>query len=98
MTRKNATTSSSAMGRGRPCGHQDLMAREPNGGLRDGALVVQEGKEALHPAAARRDRPGRQRVMEGGLDPGIHIRGGGLRQVLIEEWPGAPRASAPRNF
>src|SRR3989442_9724147 len=60
------------------------MAREPNGGLGDSALLVQEGKEALEDPQARRDRARGQRVTEGGLDPGIHIRGARLRQVISE--------------
>src|SRR2546430_16913260 len=60
------------------------MAREPNGRLGDGTLLVQEGKEALEDAEARRDRARGQRVTERGLDPGIHIRGGRLRQGMSE--------------
>ena len=60
------------------------MAREPNGGLGDGALLVQEGKEALEDPKARRDRARGQRVTERGLEPGIHIRGGRLRQIMSE--------------
>src|SRR5216683_8080182 len=60
------------------------MAREPNGRLGDGTLLVQEGKEALEDPEARRDRARGQRVAERGLDPGIHLRGGRLRQVMSE--------------
>src|SRR5256886_12503687 len=60
------------------------MAREPNGRRGDGTLLVQEGKGALEDAEARRDRARGQRVTERGLDPGIHIRGGRLRQVMSE--------------
>jgi hypothetical protein len=55
------------------------MAREPNGGLGDGPLLVQEGKEALQETEACCHRTWGERVTEGGLDPGIHIRGGRLR-------------------
>jgi hypothetical protein len=54
------------------------------GGLGHIALVVQEGKEALHHAKAGRDRAGSQLLTVGGLDPGIDIRGSRLRQVVIE--------------
>jgi hypothetical protein len=60
------------------------MAREPNGGLGYGALIVQEGKEALQDTEASRYRARGQLVTERGLDPGIHIRGGRLRQVVRE--------------
>src|SRR6266446_543233 len=65
-------------------GDEDVMARESNGGLRYGALIAQKGKEALHDAETGRHRAGGQLVMERGRDPSIHIRGGGLRQVVIE--------------
>ena len=49
----------------------------------DGALLVQEGKEALEDPKARRDRARGQRVTERGLEPGIHIRGGcGLTSIM----------------
>jgi hypothetical protein len=60
------------------------MAREPNRGLGDGTLIVQEGKEALQDTEACCHRTGGERVTEGGLDPGIHIRGSRLRQVVRE--------------
>ena len=60
------------------------MAREPHGGLGDGVLRVQAGTEALQETEARRDRARGQRVTEGGFEPGIHIRGGRLRQVMRE--------------
>ena len=70
------------------------MAWEPNGGLGDGALLVQEGKEALQDPEACGHRARGQRVTERGLDPGIDIRGGRLRQVVTEE---AQRASGMRT-
>src|SRR5215831_1952928 len=60
------------------------MAREPNGGLGYGALLVQEGKEALEDPEAGLHRARGQGVTKRGLDPGIHIRGGRLRQVMSE--------------
>jgi hypothetical protein len=65
------------------------MAWVPNGGLRDIALIAQEGKEALHHAEAGRDGPWRQRLVEGRLDPHVDINKGGLCQVLIQR--GLPR-------
>src|SRR5262249_59509060 len=55
-----------------------------NGRLRDGALVAQEAKEALDHAEARRDGARGELLAERSLDPGIHISGCGLGQVLIE--------------
>ena len=53
-------------------------------GVGNGALLVQEGKEALEDPQARRDRARGQRVTERGLEPGIQIRGGRLRQIMSE--------------
>jgi hypothetical protein len=58
------------------------MAREPNGGLGYGALIMQEGKEALQETEACCHRTWGERVTEGGLDPGIHIRGDRLCEVV----------------
>jgi hypothetical protein len=63
------------------------MPRKLNGRLCQDALVTQEDKEALHPATAGRDCRGRQRLLEGSLDPRINIRRRGLGQVLIEGGP-----------
>src|SRR5712691_5398893 len=65
-------------------GDEDVMPREPHGGLRDGALIAQEGTEALQDAEAGRHRAGGKRVTERGLNPGIHIRGCRLQQVVRE--------------
>jgi hypothetical protein len=72
---------------GEGLGDQDVMAREPNGGLGDAALIMQEGKEALQNPEAGRHRAGGQLVTERGLDPGIHIRRCRLQQVVIERGP-----------
>ena len=44
---------------GEPRGHENLMAWELNGRLRQDALLAQEDKEALHPVAAGHDGPWR---------------------------------------
>jgi hypothetical protein len=74
---------------GERLGHEDVMAREPDGGLRDGALIAQEGKEPLHDAEASRHSAWGELVAEGGFNPCVNIAGGGLRQIRIEG--GLPR-------
>jgi len=69
---------------GEPRGHENLMARELNGRLRQDALVAQEDKEALQSAAAGHDGPWCSPLLAGGSDPGIKIRRRGLGQILIE--------------
>ena len=49
------------------------MAREPDGGLRDVALIAQEGKAPLHDAEASRHSAGGELVAEGEFHPGINI-------------------------
>jgi len=74
------------------------MAREPNGGRGDGTLIVQEGKEALQETEACCHRPWSERVTEGGFNPGIHIRGGRVRQVVRERGLAGLRQEAHATF
>ena len=70
-------------------GPEDVMAREPEGGLRAGALIAQEGKAPLHDAEASRPSTRGELWAEGGCKPCVKIAGGGLCQVRLAS--GLPR-------
>src|SRR4029434_1938433 len=65
--------------------YENVMPGVANRRLRNGALVAEEAKEALHDTEPGCHGAGGELAVEGGLDPGIDIGRCGLRQILIEE-------------